>query len=156
MKKLFLLLLVSISIHIQAQQLSEEEAVKAVVNQFFQSLEERDTVLLKQVAEVDGQIWTLAKRRDTLRTSHRPFRDDVQRLKDMPNVTEEPYSFTIHVHKGIAMAWVPYEFRIRGEFSHCGVDVFTLMKKEGSWKIVTVAYTVEKEGCETLKKSAKD
>ncbi len=56
----------------------------------------------------------------------------------------------LNCYKGIAVAWVPYEFTVNGAFSHCGIDVFTLMKRDGNWQIVTAAYTVEKEDCDTL------
>ena len=151
MKQLLFFSLFVISLYGYSQVETEEAAVKQVVNQFFQSLENRDTVLLKQVAMVNGQIWTLVERGMTLKITMRLFQNDISRLTAFPEVKEIPYSFQIHVHEGIAVAWVPYEFRREGEFSHCGVDVFTLMKVDKQWKIVTVAYTVEEEGCEELK-----
>ncbi len=46
---------------------------------------------------------------------------------------------------------MPYEFFLNDEFSHCGVDIFTLRKKDGEWRIILAAYTVENDGCEDLK-----
>jgi len=53
----------------------------------------------------------------------------------------------VEVHKGIAMFWAPYDLWIDKKFSHCGVDVFTLLKTKEGWKIVTIAYSVEPDGC---------
>ena len=41
----------------------------------------------------------------------------------------------------------PYDFHRDGEFSHCGVDAFTLVRTESGWKISGGVYTVETEGC---------
>ena len=41
----------------------------------------------------------------------------------------------------IASVWTPYDFYINGEFSHCGVDLFYLVKEE-DWKIAHFGYTV--------------
>jgi len=60
---------------------------------------------------------------------------------------ETPLSYEIKIHQGLAMAWVPYEFHVNGKFSHCGVDVFTLIQTQDGWKIVSAAYTIEQEGC---------
>jgi hypothetical protein len=60
--------------------------------------------------------------------------------------TGEP---TILVRGPIAVIWGEYEFRIDGEFSHCGVDSVDLVKVAGEWKIANFMWTVEKEGCPT-------
>jgi hypothetical protein len=49
----------------------------------------------------------------------------------------------------IAVVWGEYEFRINGEFSHCGVDSADLVKTDDGWKIANWMWTVEKEGCPT-------
>jgi hypothetical protein len=79
------------------------------------------------------------------------FQDDLDAFHSEADWLETPFSFDIKIHKAIAVAWVPYEFRLDGNFSHCGIDIFTLMKTEGRWKIMSAAYSVEKDGCEELK-----
>jgi hypothetical protein len=41
----------------------------------------------------------------------------------------------------------PYDFHIDGKFSHCGTDVFTLVRAKGEWRIVSIVYTVQRTGC---------
>lgn len=50
----------------------------------------------------------------------------------------------------MAMAWIPYDFHVNGEFSHCGVDIFSLIKIENDWKFISASYTVEKTECDDL------
>ena len=49
----------------------------------------------------------------------------------------------IRIHGLIATITAPYDFWIEGKFSHCGVDVFELIKTEDGWKIAGGVYTVE-------------
>lgn len=58
--------------------------------------------------------------------------------------TAEP---TVLIRGPIAVAWGEYEFRIDGEFSHCGVDSVDLVKIDDEWKIANFMWTVEKTGC---------
>jgi len=42
-----------------------------------------------------------------------------------------------------------YEYRVDGEFSHCGVDAIDVVKLDGAWKIASFTWTVEREDCPT-------
>lgn len=54
---------------------------------------------------------------------------------------------TVLVHGTIAHVWAPYDFHVDGKFSHCGVDSFMLGRVAEEWKIIELAYTVERTGC---------
>lgn len=153
MKNLFLILALSICFDCFSQQTEETEIaeVKSVVNQFFESLEKQDTVLLKEVAFMEGQIWTVNNTVSPARQRMRFFKDDLMTFQSKNTYLETALNMDVKIHEGMAMAWVPYEFRLNGEFSHCGVDVFTLVKKDEKWKIINLSYSIEKEGCEELK-----
>ncbi|PZX61187.1 putative lumazine-binding protein [Algoriphagus ratkowskyi] len=153
MKNLFLILTLTICFDCFSQETEKTEiaAVEVVVNRFFESLEKQDTVLLKEVAFMEGQIWTVNNTVSPARHRMRYFKDDLKTFQSKNTFQEEAYKIDVQIHEGIAMAWGPYEFRLNGAFSHCGVDVFTLVKNEGNWKIINLSYTIDKEGCEELK-----
>ncbi len=44
----------------------------------------------------------------------------------------------------IATVWAPYDFYLNGAFSHCGVDLFYLVKENMSWRIAHFGYTRNK------------
>ncbi|RAJ04791.1 hypothetical protein [Arenibacter echinorum] len=75
-------------------------------------------------------------------------KNDLQEMPTDPKIKEIPLSFEISVDEGIAIAWVPYKLWVEDEFSHCGIDVFTLFEMDGKWKIISTAYTIEKENCD--------
>ncbi len=43
----------------------------------------------------------------------------------------------------IATVRLPYDFYRNGAWSHCGVDVFSLVRTDAGWRIAALTYTVE-------------
>jgi hypothetical protein len=58
-------------------------------------------------------------------------------------VTERGFRPEVRVNGPLAMVWYPYDLYIDGKWSHCGVDVFTLIRHEGQWRIATMAWSAE-------------
>jgi SnoaL-like domain len=56
----------------------------------------------------------------------------------------------------MASAWCDYAFYADEKFSHCGVDAFLLMQKEGQWQILKIVDTRRKESCEPVTRNAID
>ncbi|MCF1191987.1 nuclear transport factor 2 family protein [Mangrovimonas sp. AS39] len=142
-----LLLTFTLNGYSQDSEISDKQKIKTVINQFFKSLETRDTLLMKQTTMDEAQIWRRTNK-EPIEIDMRLSKDDLQKMPSYPNLKELPLSFEISVDKGIAVAWVPYKFWVEDEFSHCGIDVFTLFKIDGKWKIISAAYTIEIENCE--------
>jgi len=58
---------------------------------------------------------------------------------------------TVLVRGSIAVVWTPYELWADGKTSHCGIDVFDLLKEQGVWKIASAMWTVEPDACPALR-----
>ena len=74
----------------------------------------------------------------------------VKNIASIPKDTkfeEKLLDFSIQVDGPMANAWTPYEFWYQGEFSHCGVNSFQLIKDDGTWKIIYLVDTRRKDGC---------
>lgn len=66
-----------------------------------------------------------------------------------PGSLEEKYTVEeIRVDDGLVSVVTPYGFYFNGNFSHCGVDVFLIAETEAGWKIVGLADTRRRQGCE--------
>jgi len=72
---------------------------------------------------------------------------------DARAVRERYWSPTVLIRGGIAVVWAPYEFRIDGKSSHCGVDVFDFVKIGGEWRVANSMWTVEPKACDELRPS---
>lgn len=55
---------------------------------------------------------------------------------------ERGFNGTAEVDGPIAMVWLPYDFYVNDTWSHCGVDIFTMVKSDAGWKIATLTYNV--------------
>lgn len=140
----------------EAQQNNETEKKQVMekINLFFKVLETKDTALYKSLVMPNGQIWTVTRQQDTLKNTLRTFADDMKSLAVMNKVIEErPLRADINIHQDIAIAWVPYTLSLDGQFSHCGIDVFTLLRTKDGWKIVNASYSKEPDGCAELKQN---
>jgi hypothetical protein len=60
---------------------------------------------------------------------------------------ERIWSPQVRIDGQMAQVWAPYDFHLDGKFSHCGVDVFTLVQGKAGWRIATIAYTGRKDHC---------
>jgi hypothetical protein len=58
-------------------------------------------------------------------------------------VTERGFRPEARVNGPVAMVWYPYDLYLDGQWSHCGVDVFTLIRADGQWRISTMSWSVE-------------
>lgn len=156
MKKLFLsiLLLLNFEAFAQNNNPSEEKEILLKVQQFFDALETQDTVLFKSTLLPEGQLWAIYEQDNTIKLNMAQFRDRVKSLINPGRIIQERMlSSEVNIHKNIAVAWVPYTLDIGGKFSHCGIDIFTMIKTNEGWKIATAAYTIEPDGCASLKKN---
>ena len=153
MKKIltFILLALAFNGYSQDSTIDDEQQIKIVINQFFEALEKRDSVLLKNATMAEGQIWRIYANESPTRANMRFVEDDLQTLKDLPPLKEIALDFEINIHHNIAIAWVPYEFWLNNEFSHCGIDLFNLFNIDEAWKIISAAYSVQKDNCDELR-----
>ena len=143
----------SVSSYSQTRKISDKDLVLEKVNQFFEALATQDTSLFKSVIHPGGETWAIKEEADSIRISVRSFGDRLKKFINPANVIQErALAVEIKIHRQVAMAWVPYELDISGTFSHCGIDIFTLVKGNDGWKIATLAFTMEPEGCGELKK----
>lgn len=60
---------------------------------------------------------------------------------------ERMWSPTVILHGSLAEVHTPYDFYRDGVFSHCGTDVFTMVRQRGTWMIAALSYTRQRTGC---------
>lgn len=69
---------------------------------------------------------------------------EAQRTAPMTRtVTERGWNAEAKVNGAIAMVWYPYDLYVDGTWSHCGVDVFTMVRQEGRWRISAMTWSAE-------------
>lgn len=154
MRSIILLLTVFISFSCFSldQNDSEKIKVKKVVDQFFESLNQQDTLLNKIILLLKDQVWWINDIKKSTGLLMKFFRDDIG-IFDPEEIWQEiPLSDDIKIHNGIAMVWVPSEFKINGIFTHCCIDIFTLTDTNEGWKNINASYTKQLNRCNDQKK----
>lgn len=150
--KYFLIVLTVIFISNRSMAQSTEDSVKAVINTMFTAMKNADGALLKSVFSDSIVFQTIGRSKEggmVVKTENASsFADQIS--KATPGSLDERIVFeTIRVDGVLAMAWTPYSFYFNGQFSHCGVNSFQLVRLNGAWKIQYIIDTRRKQGCKT-------
>jgi hypothetical protein len=135
-----------------AQPNADEAAILAVVDRFMTAISTNDAALMAEVRIEGGS--TIVARPDPAGgaaplVTRRLFSGATPSRTG--TVRERYWDPVVHVRSGIAVVWTPYELWIDGKTSHCGIDVFDMMKDKGVWKIANAMWTVEPEACPALR-----
>lgn len=140
---------------LKAQDMDDEKAVKAVVDDFFDAFHAQDTVRLKAFAAPDIVLQSIGRNNEgKVLWRKEKFEDFVRSIGSIPETTkfeEKLLSYSIQVDGVMANAWTEYEFWINGQFSHCGVNSFHMVKLDEEWKISYLIDTRRRAACDAMK-----
>lgn len=149
MKKLLTLIcLIGIAQYTQAQ--SATDSVKQVVNQLFTAMKSSDPVLLQQCFADSAILQTIAMNKEgkTIVRNESVAAFAASISKAPAGALDERIEFDVVKTDGaLAIAWTPYQFYLNGNFSHCGVNSFQLVRFNGQWKIQYLIDTRRRTGC---------
>jgi hypothetical protein len=129
----------------------EHEAILSVVDGFMNAISTNDFALLSRL-RLEGGTNTVERPGPSGGTlvTRRPFTPDGLKPADYRERYWDP---VVHVRGKLAVVWTPYEFWSGGKTSHCGIDVFELVKEDGGWRIANMMWTVEPDACPALRPS---
>lgn len=131
----------------------DENAVLAVVDRFMTAVSSNDVEALEAIYLPEAVTHRIELGPDgaeelTVRSASY-WRDPANRRP--AEVNERYWAPTVHLRGPIAVVWTPYEFKRGGATSHCGIDVFNLVRSGGEWRIASAMWTVEPEACAELR-----
>lgn len=144
------LFLVAIVCAAQAQNPTEEAAVKATVNQLFTAMKTSDAALLSSCFADSAVLQTIATNKQGKTViRNEAIADFAKQIAQLPKgaADERITVGNVQIDGALANVWTPYQFYYNGNFSHCGVNNFVLVKLDNSWKIQYIIDTRKKQGC---------
>jgi hypothetical protein len=150
MKYFFILLTVLATVNRSVAQ-SGEDSVKAVINKMFAAMKAADPIALKECFADSMVLQTISRSREgKVVVQNEDAKGFVEFIsKETAGNADERISFeTIRIDGPLAIAWTPYNFYYKGQFSHCGVNSFQLVRFEGGWKIQYIIDTRRRAGCD--------
>jgi hypothetical protein len=135
-----------------AQSAGPKKEVLRVVQQLFDAMLTQDTLVASQVLMPDGQFYAVQHKGDSVQVGRRTHGQFIRSLVNKERVIDERMrekEVVVQIHQQLAMVWAPYDLWVNKTFSHCGVDIFTLIQTTKGWKIASLAYTIEPNGCKS-------
>ena len=133
-----------------AAQITDTGSVRHTIDQFFTGMHSYDTSLIKTSLDSSCFLYSIMQKKDSSTLLEKQtvdeFLQQVAKLKGQ-KLEERLLSYDIKTDGLMAIAWTPYQFYFNGQFSHCGVNVFSLIKRNGYWRIMGITDTRRRDGC---------
>ena len=150
MRFLFILFLCIESFYSICNAQTPEDSVKAAINRFFAAMKNSDAKLLQTSFTDSAILQTIAVNDNVASVHSEPVHEFIDFIGGLPkDAADERIQFDIIKIDGpLAIAWTPYKFYFNGQFSHCGVNSFQLVRINGTWKIQYIIDTRRKQGCD--------
>jgi hypothetical protein len=134
-------------------QVGEEAAVLGAMDRYMTAISANDLGAMASMQTPDGMTYRARSvtggGMEVVSHPNSYWIDPARR--DNRTYRERYWSPTVMIRGSIAVVWAPYEFRIDGKASHCGVDVFDFVKVSGEWRVANSMWTVEPDACEELR-----
>ena len=155
MRKLIVFVLVFLALStIQAQENEKKEAIKNVIDSFFEGLHYGDSSKIRTTIHKDLKIQTTSLTKDgkkILRTQKaNDFLTAIANKKPENTYFEKLLSYDIKIDGNLASVWTPYEFYLNEKFSHCGANSFQLFDNNGRWEIIYLVDMRRRSDCSAL------
>lgn len=140
-------LLLAPSLTAQDQQ---EKDVLDVIAVMFEGLAERDTAKMRTTVEPGARLVLTFDREGQPAYRAVSIDDFLASIGNQagPAIEEKYQDPEVRIHDNLATVWVSYTFYVNGEISHCGEDAFQLARGADGWKIIAIADTQRREGCD--------
>lgn len=126
---------------VRAQSADAEKAVIAIADSALAAITRGDAVAFTDLMIPEAMLYPTSTRAGV--TAYRVRTREAQRTGSLGGVVERGFAPWARVSGGVAVVWMPYDLYVNGEWSHCGADVFTLVKSAGVWRIASMAWSAE-------------
>ncbi|WP_297507299.1 hypothetical protein [uncultured Caulobacter sp.] len=146
------LLFAAALVAVQAPADPEEKAVLAAAQAFFDGLQAADPAALRAASLPNIAMMALSPKPDGSVEVRRFAFEDSFGKGIKPGLREWMWSPTVVRRGPLATVTAPYEITRDGKTLHCGVDIFTLAKADGAWKVAGLSWTAEPDACPELRK----
>jgi hypothetical protein len=150
MKRSLLLVAFFIWTGIAVAQQTDTIAIKQTINNLFTAMRKGDSTLLRSVFSKEMILQSVSNDNDGKAILSVENADGFVKAIGTPHAAayDERIVFDgIKIDGGLASVWAPYKFYLGKQFSHCGVDVFQLMRTADGWKIIYIVDTRRKDHC---------
>jgi hypothetical protein len=128
-----------LAIHAKAADTPQDQAVLAPIQAMFAGMSARDAAAIKKPTLPGGVMVLMREGKPTQMT----FEDFATRVAKpgKQQIEEKIHDPLVRIDNDLAVVWAPFDFLVDGKVSHCGTDLFNLVRQDGEWRIASVADT---------------
>lgn len=120
----------------------DETDVLALADLALQRITEEDFIGLTDLMIDSAVAYATSIRDGEYSVRPRSYTEQRESVVDADYV-ERGFDPTVLVSGTIAMVWYSYDFYSDGEWSHCGVDIFNMVRTKDGWRIANMAWSSE-------------
>lgn len=135
----------------QAKPTTEKDKINEVINELFNAYRAGDSARVAATFDKKALIQTVREDASgkVILTEPVPATKLLAYIgSGLAEVHDERlWDTQVFMDKYMATVWTKYAFYLGKKFMHCGTEVFTLRKVEGSWKIFYLADTRQLKNC---------
>ena len=131
-----------------AEGMVDRQEVEEVARVFLEALSQTDTTVLRSLMAPGLSLSSVRAGPEGPVIGHSTGEEFLIGLGgEDQELLERMWDPVVYVQGQVAMVWTPYDFFLNGEFSHCGIDVFTMLQGGDGWMVTSITYDVVREGC---------
>ncbi|GGN09686.1 hypothetical protein GCM10010967_51930 [Dyadobacter beijingensis] len=129
---------------------ADAAAARATVDKLFDGMRNGDSTAVRSVFTKTAALTSISKNASDSTVTHKGSVDGFVKAVGTPHKDkwdERIYDVKVWIDGPVAVVWAPYKFHLGDTFSHCGVNVFNLIKTSTGWKINDITDTRRKDAC---------
>ena len=125
------------------------DSIQTAITKMLHAISSNDSIEAAKSVIREGRVMRVFNKDGNVNISFRSNNTWIEQTgKRKINVHERMWSPIIFYRGDMAIAWTSYDFHIKNKFSHCGAEMFNLVRVNNHWLVSDWAYTVEPNNCE--------
>lgn len=121
---------------------TEEAAMLAIADAAFDRITADDSIGLTDLMIPEAMVYVGVVENGKYGVRTRTYQETRDRAMTV-DLHERGWDPTV-MHSGtIGVVWYPYDIYVDGEWSHCGVDIFNMIRTDAGWRIAVLQYNVQ-------------
>lgn len=120
----------------------DEDDVLAIADLALKRITEEDFKGLTDLMIDTATIHTGTLSDGEYRVGTRSYEEQREAVTDA-DLVERGFAPAVMISGPIAMVWYPYDLYSNGEWSHCGIDIFNMVRTNDGWRIAAMLWSTE-------------
>jgi hypothetical protein len=126
-------------------QKQDKEALKTVIETFFEGMDKHDTLIMKSVMHKNSSLHSVliqqGKLTSFVSTPMSSFYRAIAEVRPNTIMKEKILSYKFLIDQDMATVWTPYQFFLNGKVVHHGTNNFSMARLDGKWFITAIMDT---------------